>query len=224
MIGINENDEMGKIDLVLKALYKNPIIAMVVVPSKEIAIKLAKALIKGGVKWLELTFRNEICEESLKELNKAKLNIRYGAGTVRTIEQVQAAYDAGAEFLVSPGFNESVVSYAKQIGIPFFPGVDSTLGIEKAQNLGLKVLKIFPASLIGGPKWCRAMAGPYSDVRFIPSGGINLENLGEYLQQPNVIAVGGSFLAPKKLLQAENYEKITEIAQKATDIVRALRE
>ena len=212
-----------KSEEILKLFKESPVIALVSIPHKGVTIKLAKALIAGGVKWMEITFRNEFCEGALNELKNSGLPIHYGAGTVRTIEQLQKAFDAGAEFIVSPGLNENLVSRAQELGIPFYPGIDSTLGIERAQQLGLKVLKMFPASLMGGVKWLKAMAGPYFDIEFIPSGGINGENFGQYLHQPNVIAVGGSFIAPSKLLANEEFDKITEIARKFTEIARSIK-
>jgi 2-dehydro-3-deoxyphosphogluconate aldolase / (4S)-4-hydroxy-2-oxoglutarate aldolase len=214
---------MSKLEELLKSFKESPVLAMVAVPDKGVAIPLAEALIKGGVKWMELTFRNEYCEDALKELKESGLEIHYGAGTVRNKEQVKQAFDAGAEFIVSPGFDEGVVKYAQELGIPFFPGIDSTLGIEKAQHLGLKVLKMFPASLMGGPKWCKAMSGPYFDIQFIPSGGVNIDNLADYLKLPNVIAVGGSFLAPMKLLKEKQFDSITELAKKATEIANSTK-
>ena len=110
---------MTKNDILLENLKESPVLAVVAMPGKGVAVDLAKALLKGGVKWMELTFRNEFCEDALKELKASGLDIRYGAGTVRTKEQVKQAYDAGAEFIVSPGFDKDVVKYAQELGIPF---------------------------------------------------------------------------------------------------------
>ncbi|MHA1342133.1 MAG: bifunctional 4-hydroxy-2-oxoglutarate aldolase/2-dehydro-3-deoxy-phosphogluconate aldolase [Promethearchaeota archaeon] len=201
-------------------LEKHRLIALANVPKEGIAVKLAENLLDAGVKWLEITFRNEYCEKALKELNNADSGIIYGAGTVRTIDQLDSAIKSGANYIVTPGFNEKIVEYAQEIGITIFPGVDSTYGIEKASNLGINILKMFPASVIGGINWLKAMSGPYFDFKFIPTGGINLENLSLYLSQKNVIAVGGSFLVPKDLLLQENFEEIKKIAKQAVEIVK----
>ncbi|MBD3352985.1 MAG: bifunctional 4-hydroxy-2-oxoglutarate aldolase/2-dehydro-3-deoxy-phosphogluconate aldolase [Candidatus Lokiarchaeota archaeon] len=218
----NTNSTIDRSELV-DSLKRNPIIPVIKLPKTGIILELADALQKGGIKWLEITFRNEFCESALTTLKESGIPIHYGAGTVRTIEQVQKAYDAGAEFIVSPGLNENVVKKANKLGIPFFPGVDSTLGIEKAQKLKLNILKMYPANLMGGAKWCKAMAGPYFDVKFIPSGGVNLDNLADYLKQDNVLACGGSFLAPSRLLNEGRFDEITDIGKKAVEIVRSIR-
>ncbi|HME56305.1 MAG TPA: bifunctional 4-hydroxy-2-oxoglutarate aldolase/2-dehydro-3-deoxy-phosphogluconate aldolase [Candidatus Lokiarchaeia archaeon] len=213
---------MSSIESVIADLENARLVAIVTIPDATLAVPLAKALIAGGVKIMEITFRNDQAEAALKELQAANLPINYGAGTVRSIEQAEIAVEAGANFLISPGFNDAVIKWALDNNIPFFPGVDSTAGIEKACDAGMKVLKFFPAAELGGPKWLKAMKDPYFDINFIPTGGVSLENLKEYLSLPNVTAVGGTFLAPKDLIQAQQFAEITAICKKAVAIVKSL--
>lgn len=204
-------------------MEKAKLVAIMTIPDAKLAIPLANAVLAGGVKIIEITFRNDQAKDALKALQAAKLPVHYGAGTVRTIEQGKTAAEAGAEFMVSPGFNESIVKWALKNNIPFFPGVDSTASIERACDLGLKILKFFPAAELGGPKWLKAVKEPYYDIKFIPTGGVTLENIQEYLQLPNVVALGGSFLAPKDLVQAQKFGDITAICKKAVDIVNSVK-
>jgi len=209
---------------IVEKLEKNPLIAVVAIPNPNLAVDLAKALLEGGVNCIEITFRNKNASEALQNLKNADLPVIYGAGTVRTIEDAKNAIKAGVHFIVSPGLNEKVIKYVQQNSdIPFFPGIDSTLGIEKAVNLGLKHLKCFPASVVGGPKWLGSMKGPYYDIKFMPTGGINLANLREYLSLPNVIACGGSFLARGNLIKQQKWDEIIQKAKKAFDIVREIK-
>ncbi|MGV9172387.1 MAG: bifunctional 4-hydroxy-2-oxoglutarate aldolase/2-dehydro-3-deoxy-phosphogluconate aldolase [Promethearchaeia archaeon] len=209
---------------IIEDLKKNPLIAVVAIPDPHLAVPLAKALLQGGVNCIEITFRNENAAEALHNIRDASLSIFVGAGTVRTHEDARKAIEAKTDFMVSPGLNESVIKYVQDNSeIPFFPGVDSTLGIEKAYNLGLKTLKFFPASVAGGPNWLKSVKGPYYDINFIPTGGVALANLEEYLSLPNVIACGGSFLARSHLIEDEKWDDITHTAKKAMKIVKKVK-
>ncbi len=198
------------------------IMPLATIPDPKKAVPLAQTLLDGGIKFIEITFRNEFAAPAMQQLADAGIKIHYGAGTVRTVDQAKAAKKAGAQFLVAPGFSEAVVKFAKEQGILLFPGVDSTLGIEKALEYNLKVIKCFPASVIGGIEWLKAIQGPYGDVSFIPTGGVTLENLKEYLSLPNVIAAGGSFVIPADLLKAGKFHEITNICRQAVAIVDEL--
>lgn len=204
----------------LDSLSHEKIIAAINIADETKVIPLIQAMVKGGIKWIEFTFRNEKTEDCLKKLQSAKLPVIYGAGTVRNLEQAQKAVDAGVQYLVAPGLNIKLLDWAADHNLLIFPGVDSTMGIETAIEHGIKTMKFFPAAELGGPKWIKAMAGPYFDIKFIPTGGVTLDNLGEYVKIPNVIAVGGTFLAPKEMIETEKYEDITAICQKATAIIK----
>ncbi|MHA1794339.1 MAG: bifunctional 4-hydroxy-2-oxoglutarate aldolase/2-dehydro-3-deoxy-phosphogluconate aldolase [Promethearchaeota archaeon] len=204
----------------INEMKRSKLIAVVSLEDEKDAIPLANALINGGIKFMEITFRTESAIKAIQLLLNANLPIHVGTGTVRTLEQVKASYEAKVEFMVSPGFNPEIVKLARKKGIPFFPGVSSPIGIEQAISLGLNILKFFPASVMGGVKWLKAMKGPYFDLQFIPTGGINTDNLHEYLEVPNVLAVGGSFLAPKAFITEGKFEEITKICEKAMNIVK----
>lgn len=209
---------------IIKDLRNNPLIAVVAIPDPQLAVPLAEALLKGGVKCIEITFRNENATEALHNIRDANLSILVGAGTVRTKKDAQNAIEATTDFMVSPGLNDLVIKYVqKNSNIPFFPGVDSTLGIEKAYNLGLRNLKFFPATVAGGPQWLRSVKGPYYDINFIPTGGVGLANLEDYLSLPNVLACGGSFLARSHLIKDEKWDEITQTAKKAVEIVNKIK-
>ncbi|MHA1732742.1 MAG: bifunctional 4-hydroxy-2-oxoglutarate aldolase/2-dehydro-3-deoxy-phosphogluconate aldolase [Promethearchaeota archaeon] len=197
------------------------LVAVVALPSAELAVPLAEALHAGGVDWMEVTFRTEHAGRGLELVRDAGIPVHLGAGTVRTLEQADRAVEAGAEFVVCPGLNEGLVEHVRgSSGVPVFPGVDSTLGIERGVALGLGVLKFFPAGAAGGVKWLDAVRGPYPDVEFIPTGGIGPGNLGEYLARPNVLACGGSFLAPKALVAAREWDEVTRACEGAVAIVK----
>ncbi len=196
------------------------ILPAVALPHNDAAVPIAKALLAGRINFIEITFRNQYAEEGIRQIKEANLPIYVGAGTVRSIAQAKKAVSAGASFLVAPGYNSDLVEWSAEHKIPIFPGVDSTEGIEKADKQGLKSLKLFPASAVGGIKWLKAVRGPYFDFTFVPAGGVSLENLEEYLSQPNVLAVSGSFLTPKDAMKNGDYEKITENCKRALETVK----
>ena len=217
MVMMTNNDDL------LQQIDENKLIAVVAINDPKQAVPLARALLNGGVKFLEITFRTKTAAQALHELERASLDIIYGAGTVRTADQFLDALDAGAMFMVSPGLNDKLVNMAMDAGTPFIPGVDSTSGIENAVSLGLKVLKFFPAAVSGGVKWLKAMKGPYFDVKFIPTGGVSLSNLEGYLGVSNVLGIGGSFLAPKNLIAEGKFEDITNICKQAVGVVQKVK-
>jgi 2-dehydro-3-deoxyphosphogluconate aldolase/(4S)-4-hydroxy-2-oxoglutarate aldolase len=212
---------MSSPDQLLNDLEQTKLVAIVTIPDAGLAVPLASALLDGGVKFMEITFRNDQATAALKALQEAGLPICYGAGTVRSIELAEIAIDAGAQYLVAPGFNPAIVKWALDREILILPGVDSTLGIELALDAGLKYLKMYPAAEMGGPKWLKAIKDPYFDVKFLPTGGVSLDNLKEYLDCPNVFAIGGSFLAPKDMIQEQRFEDITAVCVNAKEIVES---
>ncbi len=200
-------------------LRRSRIMPLATIPDPKKTVPLAQSLLDGGVNFLEISFRNEFAAPAMQQIADAGIKIHYGAGTVRSVDQAKAAKKAGAKFLVTPGFGEAVVKFAMEQGISIFPGVDSTYGIEKALEFNLKVIKCFPASVIGGVEWLKAIQGPYGDVGFIPTGGVTLDNLLEYLSLSNVVAVGGSFVIPADLLKAGKFSEITNICRQAMAII-----
>ncbi len=207
-----------------ETLKKYFLIPVVSIKSLDKIIPLTQTLQDAGIKFLEITYRNENAGEALRILQKNNFNIIIGAGTIRTLAQAEEAIQCGAQFLVSPGYNKDIIHFAAKKNIPFVPGVDSTLGIELANSEGFSLLKFFPAEISGGVKWLKSIKGPYPEIKFIPTGGITLENLDFYVKLANVAGIGGSFLAPKNLISESKWDKIALICNKAIKIVESARE
>jgi len=183
------------------------------------AVPLAKALLAGDLPVAEVTFRTSAAEESIRRITKEVPGMLVGAGTVLTVEQVKKATAAGAKFIVSPGFNPKVVEYCVKENIPVTPGINNPTGIEQALEFGLKVLKFFPAENSGGLAMLKAMAAPYTEVSFIPTGGINQSNVTSYLSWNKIWAVGGSWMVPSDAISAGKFEEITRLASEAIALV-----
>lgn len=198
---------------------------MAAVDSSDQALRLAEALLAGGLNVVEITFRTCAAEEAIARVRERFPEMLVGAGTVLTIDQVRAAFDAGAHFAVSPGLNDAVVQFAHHLNLPFMPGVMTPTEVERALTLECTLLKFFPAENAGGPKMLKALAGPYAHtgVKFIPLGGVNASNAAEYLKLPIVAAVGGTWLADKQLMAEGNWAKITELTKEALQIAQTVR-
>lgn len=186
------------------------------------AVPLADALIAGNIPCAEVTFRTDAAKEAIQAMRNAFPDMLIGAGTVLTCEQVDQAIDAGAQFIVAPGFNPRTVAYCIEKNIPIIPGVATASDIEAALSYGLTVLKFFPAEVNGGLKAIQALSGPYSNVRFMPTGGINIENLPTYLRDKNVIACGGTWMVNEKLINANNFEEITRLSRETVELIHSL--
>lgn len=179
------------------------------------AAPLAKALCKGGLPCAEVTFRTDAAVESIKNMKSECPEMLVGAGTVLTTEQVDEAVQAGAEFIVSPGLNPDVVQYCTEKGIFILPGCTNPSDIEQAIKYGLRVVKFFPAEAAGGIKTVKAMAAPYHQIKFMPTGGINPANVNEYLNFDRIIACGGTWMVPTNLIQEGKFEEICELTKEA---------
>lgn len=179
------------------------------------AVPLAKALCEGGLPCAEVTFRTEAAEASIRAISKAFPDMLVGAGTVLTVEQVQKAVDAGARFIVSPGLNPEVVKYCVDRQIPVTPGTCNPSDIEAAIDLGLDVVKFFPAEAAGGLAMIKAVAAPYTKMKFMPTGGINAGNLNQYLAFSKILACGGSWMVSKDLVKAGAFDKIRDLTREA---------
>lgn len=173
------------------------IVPVVKLEKAEDAKDLAGALVRGGIPCAEVTFRTDAAAEAIRRMSESYPDMLVGAGTVLKTEQVDAAIEAGAKFIVSPGLNPKVVRYCQEKGIPVYPGVATASEIEQALELGLSVVKFFPAEVNGGVKAIKALSAPYFQLRFMPTGGISQENIGSYLSCPQVIACGGSWMVKK---------------------------
>ena len=191
-----------------------------VIEKTEHALPLANALVAGGLDIIEVTLRTPSALDCIREIRRNVPQMFVGAGTILEVEQVRAALDAGAAFGVSPGLNETVVQSAQRAGLPFIPGVMTPSDVERALTLGCRLLKFFPADVAGGVHMLKAWQGPYghTGVKFIPLGGINSGNAAQYLALPNVAAVGGSWIADRKLLAAGDWTTTTALAAEAVAI------
>jgi 2-dehydro-3-deoxyphosphogluconate aldolase/(4S)-4-hydroxy-2-oxoglutarate aldolase len=197
------------------------IIPVVAIHNAKDADPLADALIAGGLPSAEITFRTEAAEAAIKAMAR-RGDITVGAGTVLTVEQAQKAIDAGAGFVVAPGLNPKVVRFCLDNNIPVTPGVATPTDIETAMNLGLEILKFFPAEAFGGLKTLKAMSAPYQAVKFIPTGGLNAQNVVDYLKFPKVAAVGGSWIVKSDAIAGGEFDKITQLTREAVEIVKNL--
>lgn len=200
---------------VLKKIQNIGIVPVVVLDDAKDAEPLAAALIKGGLPCAEVTFRTAAAEEAIKIMAGKFPEMLVGAGTVLTTEQVDRAVNAGAKFIVAPGLNPTIVKYCLEKGIPMVPGVNNPSNIEAALELGLDVVKFFPAEASGGLEMIKAMAAPYTTVKFMPTGGVNAKNICDYLAFDKIIACGGSWMVKKDLVAAGKYDDIQKLTEEA---------
>jgi 2-dehydro-3-deoxyphosphogluconate aldolase/(4S)-4-hydroxy-2-oxoglutarate aldolase len=184
---------------------------------------LAEALLKGGLPCVEITFRTEAAEEAIRLISTSQSEMMVGAGTVLSVTQAQKAVNAGARFIISPGFDPKVVDWCLEHNVPVVPGVATPTEILMALDKGLNILKFFPAEALGGIPMLEAIAAVFAGVQFIPTGGVTATNLAAYLKLPMVFAVAGTWLAPSKLISSEAFKEITHLASEAIAIVRRER-
>lgn len=191
------------------------VVPVVVLEDAKDAVPLAKALCEGGLPCAEVTFRTAAAKDSIKAMSEAYPEMLVGAGTVLTTEQVDSAVEAGAKFIVSPGFDPEIVDYCLGKGIPVFPGCITPSEVAQAVKRGLRVVKFFPAEQFGGIATIKALSAPYVGLKFMPTGGISAKNLKDYLACKPIVACGGSWMVKKDLIQAGEFEKIRELTKEA---------
>lgn len=204
----------------LEQLRQMRLVPVIVIDDAHRAEGLATALVNGGLPCAEVTFRTAAAADAIQRMAAAHPEMLVGAGTVLTREQARAARDAGAKFIVAPGFSAAVVDYCLENGIPVFPGVCTPTEIEMALGKGLKTVKFFPAEPIGGVNYLKAISAPYGDVDFIPTGGISTKNVHDYLAFKKVIACGGSWMAPADAISAGDFKRIEDETRRAVAAVR----
>ena len=204
-----------KMNEVLEKIKKIGIVPVVVLDDAKDAKPLAKALIEGGLPCAEVTFRTAAAEEAIKIMASEYPDMLVGAGTVLTTEQADRAIAAGAKFIVAPGLNPEVVKYCLEKNVPMVPGVNNPSDIETALSLGLTTVKFFPAEQSGGIKMIKALAAPYVNVTFMPTGGINADNICDYLSFDRIIACGGSWMVKKDLVAAGKFDEIKALTEQA---------
>ncbi|MCB1329203.1 MAG: bifunctional 4-hydroxy-2-oxoglutarate aldolase/2-dehydro-3-deoxy-phosphogluconate aldolase [Maritimibacter sp.] len=207
---------------VINAISKARLVPVVVLESATQAVPLARALVAGGLPVAEVTFRTPAAADAIRAIAQAVPEILLGAGTVLTPDQAEAAKDAGAKFLVTPGFNPDVVRKAQSLDLPIVPGVNNPSHVEQAMSMGLEVLKFFPAEASGGVAMLKALKGPYPGIRFVPTGGVGAGNVADYLRLPNVVACGGSWMVDPVRIAAGDFDAIIRLTREAMDVVRAV--
>ena len=206
----------------VETLKKVGVIPVIVIDDVQKAVPLAKALVAGGLNVLEVTFRTAAAAESIAAIRREVPEAIVGAGTVITPEMARAAKDAGAVFGVAPGFDPVVVAAAKEVGLPFCPGIATASELSQALTAGAPMVKFFPAEAAGGAKMIKNLLGAFrfTGVKFMPTGGINLSNVGDYLAIPEVVAVGGTWIVPKQAVADGDWAEITRLAKEASSLRR----
>ncbi|HIF9132193.1 TPA: bifunctional 4-hydroxy-2-oxoglutarate aldolase/2-dehydro-3-deoxy-phosphogluconate aldolase [Photobacterium damselae] len=207
---------MSSIKEQLKALKVIPVIA---IDKAEDIIPLGKVLAENGLPAAEITFRSEAAVEAIRLLRETQPDMLIGAGTVLNREQAIAAKEAGATFIVSPGFNPNTVKACQEIGIDIVPGVNNPSTVEAALEMGLTTLKFFPAEASGGINMVKSLLAPYTDIELMPTGGINPANIKDYLAIPRVLACGGTWMVDKKLIEEGNWEELARLTREAVKLV-----
>ncbi len=207
----------------LDTLGRLGVVPVVKIDRAEDAVELGRALLEGGLPCAEITFRTAAAEEAIRRISSSLPDVILGAGTVLSVDQADRAVSAGAQFIVSPGFNPKVVDWCLQNEIAVTPGVLTPTEIDMGLDKGLSILKFFPAEALGGIKMLKAIAAPYVGVKFIPTGGINLDNLADYLAHPSVHCCGGSWLVKASLISAGKFDEITQLARDAVSLVHQVR-
>ena len=208
---------------VLEKLGQYGIVPVVVLNDSKDAAPLADALCDGGLSCAEVTFRTEAAADSIRIMTEKHPEMLVGAGTVLTTKQVDEAVEAGAKFIVSPGLNPTIVKYCIEKNIPITPGVATPSEMEQAIELGLNLVKFFPAEPSGGLAMINAVAAPYTMLKFMPTGGINPNNVKDYLNSDKIFACGGSWMVKGNLINNGDFDKIKELTKEAVNIVKEIR-
>ena len=199
----------------MQKIFDLKLVPLVVLDDATDAVPMAKALVEGGIPVAEVTFRTDAAADVIRAMAEQVPEILVGAGTVHTVAQAQTAVKAGAKFIVTPGFQPDVVRWCVEHQVDIVPGTAVPSDIEQAISFGLSVCKFFPADAYGGVKTLKALKGPYADIRFMPTGGVSLDNMNDYLALSNVAAVGGSFMTPSAAVKAKDWAKVTEACRTA---------
>ena len=208
-------------DTIIASLRQLKIVPVIVIDDPDNAVPLAAALSEGGLACAEITFRTAGAKEALRRIAAERPELLAGAGTVLTPQQAREARDAGAQFVVAPGFNPAVVDYCLEHDIPVYPGVCTPTDVEAALSKGLRTVKFFPAEPAGGVPYLKAISAPYNMVAFMPTGGINAANIGGYLEMKNVVACGGSWMAPNDWIAGKQFDRVREATRQAVEAVHA---
>ncbi|TCP10636.1 2-keto-3-deoxy-phosphogluconate aldolase [Crenobacter luteus] len=204
----------------LTLLQQSPVMPVIVIKELDTAVDLARALVEGGIRSLEVTLRSDAALDAIRAIGAEVPDAIVGVGTVLTPAQLEASLAAGARFAISPGLTPDLAAAARDIDVPFLPGVATPSEAMWAAEQGFSVQKLFPAEAVGGRALLKALAGPLPQLKFCPTGGINLANAPEYLALPNVMCVGGSWLTPEAAVDARDWATITRLAREASALAR----
>ena len=196
-------------------LQSNPVIPVITLEQVQDAVPLAQALVSGGLNVLEITLRTDAAVDGIREIIKHVPEAIVGTGTVCSEEQVKLSEDLGCQFMISPGITNRLLKLAENISVPFLPGISSVSELMLGKEYGLKTFKFFPAEASGGVATLKSLAGPFGEVKFCPTGGIGTHNALDYLSLPNVLSVGGSWIAQQKLIREKRWEEIENLAREA---------
>lgn len=207
----------------IKKFQEIGIIPVVVLEHKEDAVPLGQALVNGGLPAAEVTFRTEAAAECIRQMKQSVPGLFVGAGTVLSVKQAETAVNAGAEFIVSPGFHQEVVKWCLEHEVAVLPGTQTATDMNRAVELGLSEVKFFPAEAAGGLRMIKALAAPYTGLSFMPTGGINEKNVRDYLSYDRIFACGGSFMVKKDLIEAGRFDEVERLTKEAADIVKEIR-
>ena len=199
------------------------VVPVVVLEDEAQAVPTARALLAGGINAMEITFRTAAAKGSIAKVAKEVPEMIVGAGTVVNLQNLHDAVDAGAKFIVCPGSDPELIAEAIKLNVPITPGVVTPSEIMMGLKLGLKVFKFFPAETFGGLKTIKALCGPFPQIKFLPTGGINQANAAEYFKNPKILAVGGSWMVTKDMVAAGDFEAITAKSKAATDLFKEIR-
>lgn len=208
----------------IERVRQTSLIPVVALPKLEHALPLAESLIEGGLPCAEITFRTAAAAEAIEQISKRFPELLLGAGTVLTTEQAQRAMDCGAQFIVSPGTNPTTVDFCLSKNVTIFPGVCTPSEVEMNLAKGVSVLKFFPAEPAGGVNFLKAICAPYKQVQFIPTGGIDTKNIGQYLALPQVVACGGSWMVKPDLFEAGDFAAVKRLTAEAVALVNQYRD
>lgn len=203
--------------------YNYAIVPVVVLEDAKDALPLADALTQGGLPCAEVTFRTDAAEESIRLMSEKYPDMLVGAGTVLTINQVDRAVNAGAKFIVSPGFDPEIVDYCLEKNIPVFPGCITPSEVAQAAKRNIRIVKFFPAEQAGGLSMIKAMAAPYTMMKFMPTGGINAKNLKDYLSYGKILCCGGSWMVKGELIKNGEFDRIRELTKEALELAASAR-
>ena len=202
----------------LTLLRQGPVVPVIVIDDPAVAVDLAHALVAGGIRVLEVTLRTKAALAAIRRMRDEVPDAIVGAGTLRTRPQVEACVDAGAQFGISPGLTPELAAAARSAALTFIPGIATPAEAMRAEDEGFLVQKLFPAEAVGGVKLLKSLAGPFPNLRYCPTGGIDLARAPDYLKLPNVMCVGGSWLTPAEAIAERDWDRITTLAREASQL------